>query len=124
MSKIKETEKYLEKVIKELGYDISKVKLESSNMKSLGQFQLNIAMPLAKKYQKNPRDIASEIVNALDERFTNINIAGPGFINLSFTDKVLLEYANNRLWGSKCCESFACWAYEVGKYWGSFKKIS
>ena len=94
MSKIKETEKYLEKVIKELGYDINKVKLESSNMKSLGQFQLNIAMPLAKKYQKNPRDIASEIVNALDERFTNINIAGPGFINLSFTDKVLLEYAN------------------------------
>lgn len=94
MSKIKETEKYLERVIQNLGYDVSKVKLESSNMKNLGQFQLNVAMPLAKKYQKNPRDIGSEIAKSLDDRFTNINIAGPGFINLSFTDKVLLEYAN------------------------------
>lgn len=94
MSKIRETEEYLKKVITDLGYSVDKVKLESSNMKNLGQFQLNIAMPLAKEYHENPRDIASKIVDKLDDRFRNVNIAGPGFINLSFTDEVLIQYGN------------------------------
>lgn len=94
MSKIRETEEYLKKVINDLGYSVDKVKLESSNMKNLGQFQLNIAMPLAKKYHENPRDIASKIVDKLDDRFRDVNIAGPGFINLSFTDEVLTQYGN------------------------------
>ena len=94
MSKIKETEEYLKKVINEAGYQIDLVKLEVSNMKNLGQFQINVAMPLAKKYGENPRDIASKIVEALDDRFVNVNIAGPGFINLSFSDDVLLDYGN------------------------------
>ena len=94
MSKIRETEEYLKKVITDLGYSVDKVKLESSNMKNLGQFQLNIAMPLAKKYHENPRDIASKIVDKLDDRFRDVNIAGPGFINLSFTDEVLTQYGN------------------------------
>ena len=94
MSKIRETEEYLKKVINDLGYLVDKVKLESSNMKNLGQFQLNIAMPLAKEYHENPRDIASKIVDKLDDRFRDVNIAGPGFINLSFTDEVLIQYGN------------------------------
>lgn len=94
MSKIRETEEYLKKVINDLGYLVDKVKLESSNMKNLGQFQLNIAMPLAKEYHENPRDIASKIVDKLDDRFIDVNIAGPGFINLSFTDEVLIQYGN------------------------------
>lgn len=94
MSKIRETEEYLKKVINDLGYLVDKVKLESSNMKNLGQFQLNIAMPLAKEYHENPRDIASKIVDKLDDRFRDVNIAGPGFINLSFTDEVLTQYGN------------------------------
>ncbi len=94
MSKIRETEEYLKKVITDLGYSVDKVKLESSNMKNLGQFQLNIAMPLAKEYHENPRDIASKIVDKLDDRFRDVNIAGPGFINLSFTDEVLTQYGN------------------------------
>ena len=94
MSKIRETEEYLKKVINDLGYSVDKVKLESSNMKNLGQFQLNIAMPLAKEYHENPRDIASKIVDKLDDRFRDVNIAGPGFINLSFTDEVLTQYGN------------------------------
>lgn len=97
MSKIKETENYLKEVINKLGYEVDKVKLESSSMKNLGQFQLNIAMPLAKKYKKNPREIAEEITKELDNRFVNVNIAGPGFINLSFNEKELLEYSNKAI---------------------------
>ena len=96
MSLIKETEKYLTRIINDLGYD-EKVNLVSSSMPNLGQFQINIAMPLAKKYHKNPRDIANDIVNKLDDRFVNVNIAGPGFINLSFSDKVIADYMNESL---------------------------
>ena len=97
MSKIKETEKYLKEVINGLGYETDKVKLESSSMKNLGQFQLNIAMPLAKKYKKNPREIAEEITKKLDNRFINVNIAGPGFVNLSFNEQELLDYSNKAI---------------------------
>lgn len=94
MSLIKDTEKYLNEVIKELGYEYS-CSLVSSSVPSLGQFQINVAMPLAKIYHKNPRDIASFIVSKLDDRFVNVNIAGPGFINLSFSDKVIAKYMND-----------------------------
>ncbi len=97
MSLIKETELYLNKIINNLGYTDEECSLISSSVPNLGQFQINIAMPLAKKYHKNPRDIANEIVNKLDDRFVNVNIAGPGFINISFSDKVIIEYMNKSL---------------------------
>ena len=97
MSLIKETEIYLNKIINKLGYKDEECSLVSSSMPNLGQFQINIAMPLAKKHHKNPRDIANEIVSNLDDRFTNVNIAGPGFINLSFSDKIIANYMNECL---------------------------
>ena len=53
-------------------------------------------MTLAKKYGKNPRMIAEDITKLLelDNRFTNINIAGPGFINITLTDEYLVEVLN------------------------------
>ena len=97
MSLIKETEIYLNKVINDLGYTDEECSLVSSSVPNLGQFQINIAMPLAKKYHKNPRDIANEIIDKLDDRFVNVNIAGPGFINLSFSDIVISDYMNKSL---------------------------
>lgn len=91
MSLVRDTEKYLTETINNLGYEIESVKLEKSKMPEFGQYQINVAMQFAKKYGKNPRDIAAEIVSALDSRFTNVNIQGPGFINVTFTDEVLLE---------------------------------
>ena len=97
MSFIKDTEKYLKDVIKKSGYDIDDVVLESSSRRDLGEFQVNCAMGLAKKYGKNPRDIAQSIIDNLDDRFTNINIAGPGFINLTISEEVLLKYMNESI---------------------------
>ena len=97
MSFIKETEKYLSDVLKECGYELDNVILESSSRRDLGEFQINCAMSLAKKYGKNPREIANTIVEHLDDRFTNVNIAGPGFINVSISDKKLLEYVNKSI---------------------------
>ena len=95
MNLIKETEKYLCEVINQLGYKVDKVNLVPSGKKELGQFQINEAFSLAKENHENPRDVANKIVNQLDNRFTNVNIAGPGFINLSFSDDVIKNYLNN-----------------------------
>jgi len=95
MSLLKETEKYLKDVVTSLEYDVEEVKLEKSSMPNLGQYQINIAMQLGKKYHTNPREVAEKIVSKLDDRFTNVNIAGPGFINVSFSDDVLMSFANS-----------------------------
>jgi len=97
MSLIKETEKYLLGVINELGYELDNVKLEVSGRRELGQFQINEAFSLAKKNRENPREVANKIVEKLDSRFVNVNIAGPGFINVSFSDDVLINYLNKGL---------------------------
>ena len=99
MSLLKDTEVYLSNILDSLGYSCE-VSLISSSVPELGQFQINVAMALAKKYHKNPKDIAYEIVSKLDDRFVNVNIAGPGFINLSFSDDVIIKYMN------ECIDNF------------------
>ena len=96
MSLIKNLEKYVNEVIKELGYETD-VKIEKSKMKEFGDYQINAAMALAKQVGKNPRDIAQEIVDKFDGRFTNVNIQGPGFINISLSDEILLKDANESM---------------------------
>lgn len=97
MSLILETEKYLTETINELGYEINYVPLEKSKIPEFGQYQINVAMQLAKKYSVPPRDIAARIVGVLDERFVNVNIQGPGFINVTFNNDVLVNYLNKGL---------------------------
>ena len=58
MSIIKELEKQVEKKIEESGYEIDNFKLQVTNRPDLGEYQINDAMQLAKKYHKNPREIA------------------------------------------------------------------
>jgi len=57
--------------------------VERTRDASHGDFASNIAMRLAKPARKNPREIATSIVEALsdDDQVDKIDIAGPGFIN-------------------------------------------
>ena len=91
---INETQEYLKEVLNNLGYNVDKVILEESSRKELGDYQINIAFQLAKANHENPREVAQKIIDNLDDRFTNVNIAGPGFINLSFSDQVLKDNLN------------------------------
>jgi len=70
-----------------------------SNNPRFGDFQINGAMGVAKKLKTNPRDIAAKIVDALgieavgmEKICSNIEIAGPGFINLKLSNTWLSEY--------------------------------
>jgi len=49
-----------------------------------GHYQCNAAMGLAKRLGKKPREIAGELVNALqlEEMCLPVEVAGPGFINI------------------------------------------
>ena len=93
MSKILEIENKIKNVVNELGYELDTVTLEKCNMKNLGQFQVNFAMSLAKKYSKNPREIAQNVVDAIKDDFKEASIAGPGFINLTLKDEDLMDNA-------------------------------
>lgn len=56
-----------------------------------GDYQANCAMPLGKQLSKSPREIASEICESvqLGGLCQKIEIAGPGFINLTVDDEWL-----------------------------------
>lgn len=96
MNFIKRYEVYIKEVLNDLGYEIDEVKLIKSSRPEFGMYQFNGAMVLAKRYHKNPIDIANEIKNKLElnKDFFNINIQGAGFINISFSDEVLVKYMN------------------------------
>ncbi len=99
MSIIKELEKEVEEKIKKAGYKSENFVFTPSSRPDLGDYQINDAMALAKVYQEPPRAIAEKIVKELemDNRFTNINIAGPGFINITLSDEFLISSMNKIL---------------------------
>lgn len=99
MSVIKELKSYLKEIIKEIGYDLEEVTFIESSRRDLGDYQINDAMRLASVYHENPREIATKIVEVLkdDSHFVNVNIAGPGFINLTLSSYYLNTVLNRIL---------------------------
>lgn len=68
--------------------------LEIPKDKEHGDYATNIAMRLAKVAKKRPIDIASEIIDKLDKKsmhLSNVEVAGPGFINLMIDKSYALE---------------------------------
>ena len=94
MNLISKTEQILKEALQKNNFEEENIVLSVSSKPELGQFQYNGAMALAKKVGNNPRAIAEQIVTTLNEYdiFENINIAGPGFINISYKLEFLKEY--------------------------------
>ena len=67
-----------------------------SDRPDLADFQSNGALAAAKRLGKNPREIATAVVEKLtgDPRLASVEIAGPGFINLKVADGALSDRAN------------------------------
>ncbi len=67
-----------------------------SQRPDLCQFQCNGALAAARTAQQNPRTVAQAVVAAIAERdtyFAGVEVAGPGYINLTLADAFLAEYA-------------------------------
>ncbi|RPH37663.1 arginine--tRNA ligase [bacterium] len=63
---------------------------ESPRQPDHGDLTTNIAMVLARKLKRNPRELAQQIIGRLDVDHTlvaKIEVAGPGFMNFFFTGK-------------------------------------
>lgn len=71
--------------------------VQRSGRPELAQYQCNGAMAAAKQAKKNPRDIAAAIVARLKDNpfFREMDIAGPGFINIRIADEALNTQALN-----------------------------
>ncbi len=73
------------------GYDRAYGEVRSSDRPDLGQFQCNGALAAARPHGTAPREIAGQVVERLDSdpRLRDVSVAGPGFINLTVTDRRL-----------------------------------
>ena len=66
-----------------------------------GDYQANGVMALAKALKRNPRELGAELVERLEATknplLGNIELAGPGFVNLHLSSEALLQDANDIL---------------------------
>ena len=92
-----EIEKLLNEGASKAGYE-EKLSVSFSNIPKLCDYQCNGCFALAKKYSKKPFDIASEIVNSIEQSdLFEFDVAMPAFINIKLTDKALSKIANEYL---------------------------
>ncbi|MCW2928761.1 MAG: arginyl-tRNA synthetase [Thermoleophilia bacterium] len=70
-----------------------RVELERPREESHGDFATNAALMLAPVLRRNPREVAAEIAGAAGQLpgVASVDVAGPGFINLSMTDQWFLD---------------------------------
>lgn len=84
-----------------INYDLVEVTLSTSE--KFGHYQCNSAMKLAKTLQQSPRAIAQIIITHLEnepqatEIIEKLEIAGPGFINITLRPSYLAERTNRML---------------------------
>lgn len=85
----------------ELSKDDFKVQLASCQNIKFGHYQCNNSLALANLLKRKPREIAQLIIDHLDPEdkklFAKIEIAGPGFINFTFTDDFLSDFLNQKI---------------------------
>ena len=74
------------------------IMFEKPRVAGHGDLTTNVAMVLAKKAGRNPRDVAAELIKrlAIDPTLIRaIDVAGPGFINISLTEKFFRSQLND-----------------------------
>lgn len=85
----------VEGIVKEL-FDVDLEVSLTRPEPQFGDFATNVSLQLAKPLGQNPRQIAEQIAEKLRQtgQFAEVNVAGPGFINIRLSDKKLLELAS------------------------------
>ena len=71
--------------------------ITQSSKEDFGDYQCNVCLNLSKIYKKKPIEISNDFVNHLNKNKSisklckNLEIAGPGFINIKLKDEVLIN---------------------------------
>ena len=80
---------------KTAGYDNTQTLVRAADRPDLADYQANGALALAKSQHQNPREVAEKIADELkkDSFFSEVSVAGPGFINMKIKDEELTKLA-------------------------------
>src|SRR5215204_3766958 len=74
------------------GVELDSVHVERPNDPSHGDFATNVALANARVFRRNPREVAEQLVEALDAPFVRkAEVAGPGFVNFWLSPEALWE---------------------------------
>lgn len=65
--------------------------IRRSQQPQFGDYQANVAMSLAKKVGRSPRDVAAALLEHLqiDDLCSSVEVAGPGFVNLTLRPEAI-----------------------------------
>ena len=80
-----------------------KAEVVPSTQPQFGHYQCNSCLKIGKNYKKNPKEVALQIINLLQEEasyavfFAKLEVAGPGFINITLSSHFLEKRVNNLL---------------------------
>ncbi len=82
--------------VPDLPFEQIQTHITPSRQPKFGDFQSNCAMPIAKRFKMQPRELAAKIIEHLDvsglaEPVSEANIAGPGFMNLTLLPAAVSE---------------------------------
>lgn len=80
--------------LEELDFELDRddIDVEEPSNDEFGDFASNVALELAAKSDLSSRDLASSIVEGIeDELFSSITVAGPGFINFHLKKDFLMD---------------------------------
>jgi len=79
------------------GVDAGLARVTTSDRPDLADFQSNGALAAAKALKANPRELATRVAVRLasDPRLTAVEVAGPGFINLTLSNEALARRAQD-----------------------------
>ncbi|MGI6116954.1 MAG: arginine--tRNA ligase [Bilifractor sp.] len=93
---IEQIEKAAAAGFEKAGYDPKYAKVVISNRPDLCEYQCNGAMAAKKEYGCAPRQIAEKAAEAMrdNDLFSEVSVAGPGFINLKLNETFLADYLN------------------------------
>ncbi len=86
---------HIQTVLEELNYPIIDINVQVPKKITHGHLTTNVAMILAKDLQKSPIELANNLIKYLKTNFSEfyeeVNVAGPGFINIKMNKKIILD---------------------------------
>ncbi len=94
-----ELSKIIEKALNSANIQASEVVVSDATKPEFGDYQFNGIMRVAKELKRNPREVASEVVEHIDTTgmVSKVEVAGPGFINIWLNNEWLAKVATDTL---------------------------